>query len=1256
MLKDVHLATDPFATKSVLRNDKEAQQSGTTPRPENRIKRRWLVAWALLGLTGSLLLAAPKIVSGSRLGRQLVSRAATMGGVNFDFTLMRIGWNTPLRLADARIRCKSNADRVHVNQIDCDLTLLDLLGWSNRSFGHWVIRGIEIHSTLQDDRFSIENDFAALQQTDRKSGSSSTGRIEFKDIVLKVSDAKTGNTWKVAKSNVDVQVRSEGWETAFSGTFTEPGGRKGSLVGNLSAATPAANEYWDAEFQGSSFPVSVLTLIQRRFSSADSTIPFWDAGSATGTIRLASDRDGMLNAVIDGLEVENLEVVDPTDSTRHWSNGQASLAGQLKFTSDRVAADICAKTDFADIILAGKFPRSTSFFDVHRDPLTWLRSLDGTATVEIDVASWQESFPHVLPLRDEAKLTSGKSTLQIESKPIGPNSRCRVSLQADDLQAVVNDKHVEMEPIELTAIFSLENDELNAERICCNSSFAKLVWQGDLRNGSSELDIDLPRSIAFLSLFEDASPGNLGGSFSGKLQWATEQDSSWIMTGSAHTENFLATSSGARQIRIPQANGKLKLSGRWGDRKLEKLSEATMTVVGSDLNLRAELTSPVDEIGSKTSLPMRIEAKGELQRLAGLLGPWIPETLCATDGRYDAKFEGDFSVASGRLTRATVDLSQPRVTYKGQRLEQRDVNVDFDGQWDWPQGNIDAKSATITCDAFSAAIRGYAGKNAIDLKVAWQANLERASSVGKDRIASDATSNLKRRPAQPAAFVAGQAQVLEDWHFAGDANGILKVTGDGETIDIKTNASATNFVILEPVSEGADVPQVVPIPTQAPAPVPADSSRQPFPAPNRALESPPSGVRVVWSEPKLNLEARVRYDAKTKQAVVDGVQVNGQWLAATLSGHAVWDEKHGDVSLSGPTNVRLRELGQRLTALAGTPVQLEGIHESPLSVRIRQAKNGSIALTVDGSLGWDSGKVAGLKFGAARVPIHMTETSLKITQSAVPLGDGQVRLAGELQYRPGPAVLRVQPGTVAESIQLTEEMTDGWLTYITPLVHRVERIHGVFGVEIDEATVVLGSPEQSRVVGKLNIRHADMSLTPMTRELVRALKSLQSLSKGQTRVPSEELQGQITMPSQVVDFELDSGVVNHKRAEFALDDTRMASSGAVTLDGKLAIIAQLPRDYIAIGKNPVREHDRIITLPVTGSINQPRIDPTGLGSVTTIMAKTARSVRARLSNNSAKRRKIASERRGKILKDTNKFLDDTDKVLDRLQRVLDDSD
>ena len=194
--------------------------------------------------------------------------------------------------------------------------------------------------------------------------------------------------------------------------------------------------------------------------------------------------------------------------------------------------------------------------------------------------------------------------------------------------------------------------------------------------------------------------------------------------------------------------------------------------------------------------------------------------------------------------------------------------------------------------------------------------------------------------------------------------------------------------------------------------------------------------------------------------------------------------------------------------------------------------------------------MAGVMLGPASIPVRLTETSVEISPSRVPVSQGHLNLAGQIHYRPGPLWMQLDRGVVAESIHLTPEMTDRWLKYLAPLAAGAARIDGTVGAAIDDAVIVFDQPQQSRVAGRLNVAGVQMTAGPMSNQILGGVEQLKSLAGSLGTQPTQSAERSlITMPVQTVEFAVDRGVVTHDRLFFEIDRAQVVTSGRVALDG-----------------------------------------------------------------------------------------------------------
>ncbi len=351
---------------------------------------------------------------------------------------------------------------------------------------------------------------------------------------------------------------------------------------------------------------------------------------------------------------------------------------------------------------------------------------------------------------------------------------------------------------------------------------------------------------------------------------------------------------------------------------------------------------------------------------------------------------------------------------------------------------------------------------------------------------------------------------------------------------------------------------------------------------------------------------------ETGDLIAESVEVAGDWFATTLSGSVVWNDTVGEVRLSGPAKLKMDEVANRLSPLAGIPIVATGIHETSVDIKANRRPDGEVAMAIASDLGWQSSEVAGLAFGPSRIPIQMTETTVTVLPARIAVGppgdtQGALNLAGKVNYRPGPMWMQVDRGIVADKIRLTPELTERWMKYLAPMAADAARIQGTISAELDEATIVFDNPQQTRIVGRLNLGGVEMNAGPLAEQLIVGVDQLKSLAGtllGKT-VDASQNRTLITMPPQTVDFAVDRGVVIHERMFFEIDRAQIITSGRVAFDNRISMTAQIPLDARWLGRDLQGLAGQSVTLPIEGTLSRPRLDSAGVRQVVTQLGTQA---------------------------------------------------
>jgi hypothetical protein len=1180
--KDVPVNSDDFVLDSVERS----QRNLTRRRHSERSRRRQLYALTGLLLALALGLSIPSLVSHSSMGRSILIRKLAENGLTAEVNAIRIGWITPLRVTGLQVKGEAGT-QLAIDQLDVDLTVTDLMGSINH-FGEVTLRGVALACQLDEGSTSLEQDLAILL-TPADENASASASVKVQDLTVTLTDAITGGVWQVTQSSAEVETDVDEISATFAGVLTEPSGGGGSLQGEarftLASQADASRQgtSWTMGLESESLPLSIMSLVRRRFPEAASSIPYTLSGDATGSISMTGSSDGSTEASINQLQIRNLRASD--EGSRVWRNSLATVDGQLILLNNRVIGkQLKASTDFASTTIDGAFSRNFSLVGANDNPLQWLEAIEGTATANVDLAALDQSLPGLLPLRDGAELLSGRIYARLDSAPQSKNRTSELNLRSDELRGRSQGRAVLIDPIELTATVSSTSGVLTAEQFRWTSTFGTAMGQGNARAGNVDFDIDFGRLSSMLRPLAEISEANLAGVAKGTLAWNSTADGTWRLSGDGNASNLLIALPDGQAFKRPSLKGRITAVGQWDNQTLEQLSEVIVDLNSDGLDISAELAEPITQPSATLAMPFRIRGAGRLETLHATLGPWLPPELHQASGGFTMNATANLSAATARLTSTAVELTNPHLSYGRRQFTQPNIKIHFEGEYVWPSGSLDSRSFTIAGDAFSAAAKGSMTVAKTEMDIKWRAKLERLQGSVSEKI------SVRNPPTVQQVSYASESMTKtgKDWLLMGDCEGSVTVTSRDQWFDIVVQTDGTSLAIVQPPQASAQYQTVGP------------------PRPGALGRPELATSQIVWSEPNLTLDGRLRYDTLNSDLLADAIQVAGDWFATTQTGKIAWNAATGVVELDGPARLKMNEVAQRLSSLAGIEIQATGIQQTPLSIRVARRPDGLIGLTITANLGWESGEVAGIRFGSASIPVRLDESSVSVSPATIPVDQGSLRVAGQVHYRPGSLWMRVEPGVLAESIRLSPEQTNRWLKYVAPLVANSTRIDGMIGVEIDEALIVFDQPEQSRVAGRLNVGGVQMMAGPLAQQIITGVNQLKSISNPLATQDNPPVnQTLIKMPPQTVGFTVERGYVSHDRLFMEVDRAQVVTSGRVSLAGQLALVAQVPLDPRWLGRDLQGLAGQPVTLQIDGTLSRPSLDSNSVRNVITQLGAQA---------------------------------------------------
>ncbi|WP_149752603.1 hypothetical protein [Rubripirellula obstinata] len=1191
--QDSHADSDQFLREQTHR------------RRQGRSRRRNVVSIAVLALIGLLILGGPSLISHSSIGRSMITQAIDGYGLDSQIESMRIGWVTPLRLKQLQVRGQSGATELLVERIDADVTVMDLIRGASPT-EHVIVRGVRLACQVTDGRCSIEDDIAGLLEGP-SSDEITTGHIELTDVTATIKDSITGQIWQLAQASSEIDLTAVELESGqqlartvagFTGVLTEAGGSGGTLQGSIEMDS----SQWQVSLQSESLPLSVASILRRRFPESAAAFPTVVTGDATGEIVLSSGRDNDTSASIRKLRIRNLTANDNSGSGQRfdeattpkllWKNSLATLDGDLLLTETRlIGKRLVATTDFGKASIDGAFSRNFSWTGTADNPLHWLEGIDGVAEVEVDLPKLHASLPGILPIRNGVRLASGRAIASVKSLPVrGPNDiqRSELMLHSDVIRASSGANDVLIDPIDISGIVASKSSGVRAERFQWSSSFGKAIGQGDLKTGSADIEIDFGRLFAMLQPIVDLSDSQLSGIAKGDIRWNATNTGQWRLTGSGDAENLLVTLPTGQRFNRDSINGEVEAVGRWGNQTLQTLSQAVATFNtgrrGADsLMVKAELLQSVQNPDFDVPMPVGIRSSGRLETLYEIASPWLPADLRRTSGEFEASARTEVSSSSLKLSRAHAKVSEAQIAYSDRIFRQQEMTMSLVGELTLPDMKLLADELTIRSDDLDAQAQGRADADEVEIAIQWKANLPGLQGVTSKAFAKNQASN---QTITQVSFESDARAFNEShWAMMGVCSGECKVSKDGPWIEISQTTDGQNLSLVKPVANVGTIAR----------------SRSPGAA-KRA-------TRIVWSEPNLKLGGTVRINAADGTYVANGLEIAGDWFAAAIDGEVQYDDDSMFAKFGGPVRLKMDQVGKLITPLVGTEINLSGVHETPFSVDLKQSfrENSPLELNAKADLGWDSGEVAGVQFGSTRVPIEVTQETISVIPTKIPIKQGFVRASGLVYYNAESPWMQLEPGVIADSIELTPELTERWLKYLAPVVANSAKVKGTLSAQVREAVIVFDNTNQTRVSGQLDIGGAEMSAGPLADQLLGGINQLSSLATlvGGRATNAKAGQTLITMPAQTIDFSVNQGIVSHDRMYFNIDRASVVTSGQVAMDGRLNLTAQVPLDSRWLGRDLQGLAGQSITLPIDGTISRPSVDSSGVSRVATELGAKA---------------------------------------------------
>jgi translocation and assembly module TamB len=1183
-------------------------------RPRERRRSRW--GLRLLVVLVILLVAAPTILSHTRLPIDWLASAARGKGWQLSVDSVRIGWLSPIQLTGVRAQGASKQTRLEAASIETELSLLTLL---RRPSDLGSIRIVEPRGTIAvlPGSTSLERDLESLMGSEQADDQPFVGGGESSSYAMKIEvidgqwqlvDAVTDRSWMLEGLQGSIAysaAQDHPLEGALESRVVSPSGSEGTL---RSVIQTAADGDWNLQLDLDQLSLDILDLACLRSGVTDNQSYKWQ-GLASGKASIRGQSPMHLS--FEPLAFRDVRVMEPTKNgllelarlDELKLQGKATyadglLAGDpLEFESNvgrgRLVGTLQSTTDQPSTNAVGP-PSTSAKGDRAQASQGWAQWLDrwsGEGEVEIDLAALAAAAPRALRLRENATVRSGHASFQVARKANRADSPLEVQLQLDSIAAATPAGALQLAPIDGAIRVRPQGNMVIAEQLKLTSSFANLDGHGDMQSGEVRFDIDLAKLAEVIAPLVDLSGTQLTGKANGQLAWMATPDRRWQANGDAIARDLRIVTPTQTLINEPSLKLLAKASGSIENDQLTELTTATLRLQQADMEWQMSLVEPIAMPDADTAWPVEGSGSGELGTIVRLLRPWLPESIEKIEGKFSGRLAGVFGQRDGALREANFELTNPRGRCFGRNWSQPQGRIEIAGKIPYPQGDIVLEKLQVQANVLSLAARGR-------WPIDGRGSIESAFSIDTDGL---------QRAIGPI-YLSGTDPDDGYW-MGGMIEGTLAADRADRVVQLDMKLDGKNATLFGPRS------------------APNSQSNAAIPIANANAVRP----NVIWSESMAALEGIVQWDLERGRFQSDRLTLNLPW--GELSGKTVGSiDPAFQLQIEGSSNVDAAELAARIRQLAGIDVQLRGESEQPLRISIDNRQRADEPMVVETKIAWEEGTYAGMNFGKAIVPIRLTDRDVRIERTELPLDLGTVRIGGNVRYSPEPLTVELAAGQVFEQVAITEPMCRSWLKYVAPLAADATSAEGTMGLVIDEAIIVPNDPIQTRVIGRLQIDSARLGPGPLSQRVLGAAKQIKAVGRGDTsglagllQVPgllpgqmpvgnagnnaannaagldangnpnpnlnpnAAPLDPWLLLPAQTVDFQVDRGMVTHNRIEFQADDMRFFTSGAVGLDSRLNMLVQVPIQAKWVERVP-QLAGQTLSLPIDGTLSQPSLD------------------------------------------------------------------
>lgn len=539
--------------------------------------------------------------------------------------------------------------------------------------------------------------------------------------------------------------------------------------------------------------------------------------------------------------------------------------------------------------------------------------------------------------------------------------------------------------------------------------------------------------------------------------------------------------------------------------------------------------------------------------------PWL-ESAKAPSGALYVKLQGELADWQRRALPFAPALAQWKLTGKA------------DGQA-WIKANaagIECQSLVFTAKNFGCLSPVLAIRNEPSFDMQTSGMWRTADSVlelGKSKVAASALQattdrlivSAAKKTAEGAIDFAGDLTRLQQWlvplaslePMAGTATGKLEFRTEGDKVAFDLKSQVKNL-----------------------------SYGPPNPPPYR--------------EPLVEIAGKGEYDMAKDRIQLATMQLKAQYLAAEAAGDIAQLSGTRNLDLQGKISYDLEKIQPLLQPALGPTGKIQGRESrafriaGPLAPKAGMGKDGGVelaSLTGEAGIGWTLLSAHGIDVGPTEIKAVLRQGWVQAYPIETTISGGKLKMQPNIRLEPLPRELVLGKETSLDKAKLTPAMFAGVLGHTLPILANATSAEGELSVAIQGARVPLADVKQCEAAGTLTLHHAKIGPGPLVQELA-----------GLIKIPAPY---SVIRENQIA-IRVAKGRVYHENLELVFPDNFiLKTEGSVGMDGSLDLRIDMPIPAKLVGglRLPDNFAKMRVKIPVTGTVEKPRIDPRAMQDV-----------------------------------------------------------